>query len=150
MVRALPSLVLFCLLTLVVTATPVRAQGTELLAPERLELLPPEQRPAWDRYLTRSRARAEADRAAMQAELQALGRSTWTPAPSSRAPLFRDGMDAAWFASPEARRIADILLSYQTPSGGWSKNVDLRGPPPPARRALLLGAGLELHRHVRQ
>lgn len=35
-------------------------------------------------------------------------------------------MTDAWFASDEARRLADAAISFQTPSGGWSKRVDLR------------------------
>jgi len=30
-----------------------------------------------------------------------------------------------WYASAEARRIADGIVSYQTPAGGWSKNLNL-------------------------
>ena len=37
----------------------------------------------------------------------------------------------AWYASPEARDIADNILLYQTPSGGWPKNIDMTKPPAP-------------------
>jgi PelA/Pel-15E family pectate lyase len=33
--------------------------------------------------------------------------------------------DHAWYSSPEALRIADNLLLYQFPSGGWPKNIDM-------------------------
>jgi len=33
--------------------------------------------------------------------------------------------DAAWYSSTEARRIADNLLIYQHPNGGWAKNIDM-------------------------
>jgi PelA/Pel-15E family pectate lyase len=114
----------------VLVAVPVaHAQDEHHVAAERLALLPEAERTAWERYLERSGARAEQDLAAIRAELDALGRADWTPAPHSRAALFRDEMDAAWFASGEARRLAENVLSYQTPSGGWSKNVDLRKRP---------------------
>ena len=29
---------------------------------------------------------------------------------------------AAWYASAEARHVADVIVSFQTPAGGWSKN----------------------------
>ena len=32
---------------------------------------------------------------------------------------------ASWYGGSEARRIADIVVSFQTPAGGWSKNIDL-------------------------
>ncbi len=31
---------------------------------------------------------------------------------------------ADWYAQAEARRIADCVISYQTPAGGWSKHTD--------------------------
>ncbi len=30
----------------------------------------------------------------------------------------------AWFGTPEARKVADAILSYQTDAGGWPKNTD--------------------------
>jgi PelA/Pel-15E family pectate lyase len=38
---------------------------------------------------------------------------------------------ATWYASAEARSIADCVLRYQTPSGGWPKNHDMTRPPRP-------------------
>ena len=38
---------------------------------------------------------------------------------------------AEWYADPEARAIADTILLYQTPSGGWQKNTDMTRPPAP-------------------
>ena len=38
---------------------------------------------------------------------------------------FRDlarGMDDAWYKTREARTVADSVLAYQFPSGGWAKN----------------------------
>ena len=38
----------------------------------------------------------------------------------------------AWYAGAEARQLADAVLSYQTPTGGWSKhNGFSRGPRQP-------------------
>jgi len=34
----------------------------------------------------------------------------------------------AWLAGPEAAGIADSVLTYQLPSGGWPKNVDMTRP----------------------
>jgi PelA/Pel-15E family pectate lyase len=31
----------------------------------------------------------------------------------------------AWYASAEARHIADVIVSFQTPAGGWGKNTDM-------------------------
>jgi PelA/Pel-15E family pectate lyase len=55
-----------------------------------------------------------------------------TPAPYRKAFKMDAAMTPAWFATPEARRLVDNMLSYQTPSGGWSKHVEFslhpRGP----------------------
>lgn len=37
----------------------------------------------------------------------------------------------AWYAGDEARTIAASIVRYQTPSGGWPKNVDMTAPPSP-------------------
>ncbi|MCV9389084.1 pectate lyase [Reichenbachiella ulvae] len=36
--------------------------------------------------------------------------------------------EADWYGSPEALRIADQVLIYQHPNGGWAKNVDMAAP----------------------
>ena len=44
----------------------------------------------------------------------------------------------AWYATPDARRLADIVLQYQKPVGGWPKDIDMTLPPaqaPPERLA---------------
>lgn len=38
--------------------------------------------------------------------------------------------DPAWFASAEARAVADNVLKYQSAEGGWPKNMSLAVPPP--------------------
>lgn len=107
------------------------AEG-ELLTPERITaLVPAAEREAWLRYLEESRRQRELDRAAIAAELQALGRERWTPATEGPAFYVTDEMTEEWFRSQEARRLADNVLSYQTPSGGWSKRLDLRRPRQP-------------------
>lgn len=45
--------------------------------------------------------------------------------------------DATWLASETARGIAENLLLYQYPSGGWPKNIDMAAPLSPAQRAEL-------------
>ena len=32
-----------------------------------------------------------------------------------------------WYRSPETRHIADVIVSFQTPAGGWGKNQDRGG-----------------------
>jgi PelA/Pel-15E family pectate lyase len=35
--------------------------------------------------------------------------------------------EAAWYGSAEARHVADVIVSYQIPSGGWGKNAPRDG-----------------------
>ena len=44
---------------------------------------------------------------------------------------------AAWYASPDALRIAENVLLYQRHTGGWPKNLDMAAAPSDADRARL-------------
>ena len=37
--------------------------------------------------------------------------------------------DAKWFSSDEAKAVADSVIQYQSPQGGWPKSTDLAKPP---------------------
>ena len=98
------------------------------LTEARIAALPGPERAAWAAYLARSRAAMAADKAALLAEAPG---SAAPAAPSHAAeggmPLRRPD---AWYATPEALRVAGNILSFQTPAGGWGKNADRGGPPP--------------------
>jgi PelA/Pel-15E family pectate lyase len=104
--------------------------GHNTPAPEmsaaRLAELPAAQRPAWQAYLDRSERQTAFDRATLARELKAG--DTVPPPPvagKTNAPLDRE---PAWYGTAEAAAIADTILSFQTPSGGWSKNQNRSGP----------------------
>lgn len=113
----------------VAPAAPVSSDS--LLAASRIAALPEPGRSTWQRYVQRSRENAARDRAAMDAELRAAGKETWTPAPAGRGFAVADSMTDAWFRGPAARRLADVLVSYQTPTGGWSKRIEFTRPRQP-------------------
>src|SRR5689334_6778985 len=96
------------------------------LTPERIARLPVTQQPAWTDYLKRSEEQRRADQAALQQEMSSRGLTNSVVPPSSRGvgsmPL---GRSAAWYGMQAGLRVADIIVSFQTPSGGWSKNLDL-------------------------
>jgi PelA/Pel-15E family pectate lyase len=105
--------------------------GHNTPAPEmsasRLAELPAAQRPAWRAYLERSERQMAFDRATLARELQPG--DTVPPPPVAgkmNAPL---DCEPAWYGAAEATAIAQTVLSFQTPSGGWSKNQDRSGPP---------------------
>lgn len=51
------------------------------------------------------------------------------PPESGRFRLLPLNHGADWYRGEEARRIADVVVSFQTPAGGWSKNLNMRGNP---------------------
>ena len=97
------------------------------LTAARIARLPEPARDAWAAYLDRSHAQALLDRATLTLELPAG--STVPPPPlavggtAGNMPLDRED---AWYATAEARAVADAIVSFQTPAGGWSKNQDRR------------------------
>jgi len=92
----------------------------------RLGEIPATQRAAWTDYIARSHRQQLFDRNALAAELRPGELPPPPPvAGSGKMPLNKD---AAWYATPEARAIADTIVSFQTPSGGWSKNQDRSKP----------------------
>ena len=111
------------------------ADQSGLLAPLRLASLPEGERDAWTAYLARSAAWRTKDRAVIDAELAQLGRKEMTQAPNAPQSFqLTKEMTPLWFTTPQAKQIADAIVSYQTASGGWSKHVDYtKGPRQPGQ-----------------
>ncbi|HEY4356404.1 MAG TPA: pectate lyase [Acidobacteriaceae bacterium] len=105
------------------------SKPAEPLTEERIRaIVPASQRGPWLAYLHRSEEQMKADRAVLAKERE--GMTEIPPLPpqgfSGRAiPLHRD---AAFYKSDDARKIGDVILSFQTPAGGWSKNLAMTAP----------------------
>lgn len=103
------------------------------LTEERVAGLPVDEQLPWRRYLEVSRQNLQREQAALKTEADSAGR----PAPVNAPLLMKDfklapDTAAAWFGSDEAVKLAETLVSYQTPTGGWSKEVDYsQGPRKP-------------------
>ncbi|WP_231758282.1 pectate lyase [Microbulbifer elongatus] len=87
-------------------------------------------------YRALSRFFSELDQKALAAERKAAGIKKSTK--PTKAKLFgfdvkKARHDRDYIASDEGRALADSLLSYQTPSGGWSKRTDMRIPREPGQ-----------------
>jgi PelA/Pel-15E family pectate lyase len=102
--------------------------GPPLLVASRIAALPAAKRDAWTAYLGASARLHAADTASMNAELRATKREEMSKAPYA-APDFRyfDRSDA-WLRSDSGRIVAEAVLTFQTPSGGWSKRTDMTRP----------------------
>ncbi len=97
---------------------------------ERIARLPAAEQRVWRAYRNRSDAQMAIDRRTLAAEL----RRGETPPPPPMAvgggqKKARLDADAGWYATAEARRIGNTVVSFQTPAGGWSKNQDRGGAP---------------------
>ncbi len=89
---------------------------------ERIAALPPAAQPAWQAYLARSLELRAKDKAFFAEELRVNHITAPTMPKEGRGGLSLN-RPADWWASAEAKKIADNVLSFQTPAGGWSKNM---------------------------
>lgn len=123
------------------TRTPTRALGpigarvendtASLLSAARIAALPPADGKRWRAYVERSNRLRRADQDSMARELKRVERDRMTPAPDTRRSFsIADGVQAAARLDDDSlRAFVATVLSFQTPSGGWSKHVDYaKGP----------------------
>ena len=96
------------------------------LTSARIATLPAAQQAAWNEYLKHSKQQWKADQNFLWTEMRNHGIKTpIVPPPGHSANSIPLNHSASWYGSNEARRIADIIVSFQTPAGGWSKNLNL-------------------------
>jgi PelA/Pel-15E family pectate lyase len=123
------------LLLTLITAAPLRSAvvGTsvpaESITATRIASLPKKNRAVWMAYLKRSQKQMQLDRATLAAERTAGAPEPAMPNPGFGGRTMPLNRDAAWYGTAEARHIADVIVSFQTPAGGWSKNLDMSGAP---------------------
>ncbi len=101
------------------------SKPAESITAERIARLPAKDRAAWVAYLKRSEEQMRVDRAALAAELKPG--VTAPPQPKEGRAAMPLKREAGWYGSAEARHIADVIVSFQTPAGGWSKNMSMDG-----------------------
>jgi len=97
------------------------------LTQARIDAMPRTQREmwaeklAWSAYLSTSQKQDAADRAVLAAERQGLAQIP--PPPGEQHGDFMPlDKPADWYGGAQARHIADVIVSFQTPAGGWGKN----------------------------
>jgi PelA/Pel-15E family pectate lyase len=97
--------------------------AAESISAERIRQMPAGERAAWMAYLERSNAQRAADKAALAAERKGLAAVPELPKEGAGLRLTPLDREAAFYASEDARRTADVIVSFQTPAGGWGKNM---------------------------
>jgi PelA/Pel-15E family pectate lyase len=104
--------------------------GTNPPAPpltlQRIATLPADKQSAWRDYLKNSERQLRADQEFFRKELRIHQIKEVTTPPEAHGvrgiPLDHP---PDWYGHKQALLIADFLVSYQTPAGGWSKNIDM-------------------------
>jgi PelA/Pel-15E family pectate lyase len=93
---------------------------------ERIATLSAEKQSAWKAYLKDSERQWRADQEFFRKELhQHQIKEATTPPEAHGVRGISLDKAADWYGQTQALRIADVLLSFQTPAGGWSKNIDM-------------------------
>ena len=132
MVRSIAA-ALAALALAVPSASPAKVIGqmvpAQPLTPARLTGLAEAERAAWMAYLNRSQALRAADKSALATERSKLAGTPPASPPEGSTKSMPLDKPADWYGSAEARRIADNIVSYQTPAGGWGKNQDRTAAP---------------------
>ncbi|MEO5914512.1 MAG: pectate lyase [Luteolibacter sp.] len=95
----------------------------EPITPSRVNELPPAEQAAWKTYLEKSQTSALAEQVALQAEVTANSLPKALRAPSGGDFKLKFEAGDPWFGGEEAKVLADSILSFQTPTGGWSKHL---------------------------
>ncbi len=108
-----------------------RVRGKLMWDPYYLEL-PPRTKAPWDRWLAEGVRLRQHEIEVFEFELAKSGRRH-APRAKGAAGFEVPEKPSAWFAGAEAGKIADNLLTWQSPSGGWTKNTVM------TRRARIAG-----------
>lgn len=84
---------------------------------------------ALEQYRALSEQLSRRDHQHMEVELKKMGREKPLPAPHAKRFGFDSNNGLDFYKTESGRRIAEVVLSYQTPSGGWSKRTDMGTAP---------------------
>lgn len=90
--------------------------------------LPKAQQGPWLAYVERSAAQKQRDMQALADERKGMEEIPPLPAQGNSGRGMPLDRDEAFYKSDEARKIGDAIVSFQTPAGGWSKNLPMREP----------------------
>jgi len=120
-----------CLISLIciVNAVNIASAFADPVTSDRINELPSTEQNAWKAYWEQSRSNALVNESVLHQEVASLKLTNALPAPSGGDFKFPAKSDHAWFTQDEAKQMADVLLSFQSPCGGWSKHTGFaKGP----------------------
>jgi PelA/Pel-15E family pectate lyase len=93
---------------------------------QRIATLPADKQAAWKAYFKNSEHQLRADQEFFRKELRLrkIAEATTPPEAHGVRGIALD-KPADWYGQTQALCIANYLISFQTPAGGWSKNIDM-------------------------
>jgi PelA/Pel-15E family pectate lyase len=91
---------------------------------ERIATLPAAEQPAWRAYWEKSEAQDKRLSRRKAREYAPAKLLDGPPVPAIYSTRLRLDAPAAWYATAEARALADHVVTWQTPVGAWSKGGD--------------------------
>jgi pectate lyase, PelA/Pel-15E family len=125
----------FAFCALVTAAPPPRSWPENAFTPltaDRIAALPDDIRPAWTDYWRRSESFLQQLAVRPRADASTLKPMSAPPIGSIHSKGLRLNASAAWYASDEARVIADHIVDAQMNIGAWRKGIDYTRPVDPA------------------
>jgi PelA/Pel-15E family pectate lyase len=115
------------------TPLPARPWEKDAFRPvtaERIATLPAAEQPAWRAYWAASSSHARpAAKPTDPVENRDKPLVNSAPIPAVYSTRLRLDAPAGWYASAEARTLADGIVAWQRPSGGWTKGGDYTRAP---------------------
>ena len=104
-----------------------KSEPAQSLTAARISALPASERGEWLAYLKHSEQQEKLDRSVLASERQGIKETPPDPSLGFSARSMPLDREASWYGSPEARHVADVIVSFQTPAGGWGKNMNMSG-----------------------
>lgn len=92
---------------------------------ERISELSPSEQPLWRNYLSQSEDLKTQVDSEFRSELKLDGNLAPRLAPQGDSFKIPSDKQEAWYATQSANELADVLISYQNPSGGWTKHLSV-------------------------
>ncbi|MFT3783954.1 MAG: pectate lyase [Nibricoccus sp.] len=101
------------------------------LTEERIAALPKDEQPAWRQYWQTSRDVAARVKPATEPEFSPTAPLKVPLKGASHAKGLKENASPEWYATDEARQLADRVVEYQAATGGWTKSNDYSVAPVP-------------------
>lgn len=91
------------------------------LSLDRIKNINPKDKKLWEAYLLESEKGYDLNKTTLLSEMKSVEVIPPSP-PVAKQETMPLNMEDAWYKTAEAIKVADNIISFQTPAGGWGKN----------------------------